>query len=143
MYMYIEYCGFMIVLSYAPSAAAVWQYDCVRARHTKIYYIFAEETPAIFCMKFVLASGWVRYGRRGSQAGSPKIYQRLSISIENQGKCWPVVFSLFHSLLMGGLGAARLPIRFPPQLLFCSGRRGIFLRSLFFQNYLLLQTNIL
>ena len=56
-----------------------------------------------------------------------------TISIEKQRKCAPFVFSLFHSSRMGGLGAARLPIRFPPQLLFCSGRRGIFLPSLFFK----------
>jgi len=43
---------------------------------------------------------------------------------------------------MGALQAARLPIRFPLQLLFCSSRRDIFVLSLFFPHHFLLRDGL-
>jgi len=57
-----------IVLSYAPSAAAVWHSVLVwlsNIGHTKIYYIFAEETPAIFLYEIIfgIRMGGIREAR--------------------------------------------------------------------------------
>ena len=113
------------MLRYAPSAAAVWQCDRVRAmcgsnsgRH-KVFFKALGSAPlgvlwqshpnsiiweCQYEIIFGIQMGEIREARLPSLF--PKTYQTTAAIC---------CFCLFHSSRMRWLGAARLPIRFPPQ----------------------------